>query len=73
MSGWNVRKTWWEFTKLVLTGRGGYEVYVHLNYLPDGVRQVVEGENWLPVDLGWVGADDRFAVLSADAEGDADA
>jgi hypothetical protein len=64
---WSVGRLWWEFTKLLLAGRGGYEVnlFLRLDDFPDDVRQAVERENWLPVDLSWVGADDRFVVINA--------
>lgn len=66
--GWNVFRLWWELTKLVLQWRGGYKVSVLLSDLPDEVSDVIDRSTWRFVYVDWIGDDDRFAVLHAEAE-----
>jgi hypothetical protein len=65
--GWNVWRLWWELTKLVLTGRGGYSVGVLLD-LPDELSDVVNRNDYGVTCLHWVGGEDRFVVLNAEPE-----
>jgi hypothetical protein len=62
---WNVRKLWWELTKIVLR-RGGYEIGVILVGAPAEVSKVLDRHQWEFTYLDWVGGEDRFAVLHAE-------
>jgi len=63
---WNVRKTWWELTKLVLAGRGGYELNAVFND-DDEADPWAHQRLWMPYHLDWVGGGDRYATLCFDA------
>lgn len=65
---WNVRRTWWEFTKLILAGRGGYDVHVFVRGLSDAARAEFEAEDWRACHLSWTDSRDHFAVLYAEME-----
>lgn len=58
-----VRALWWELTKLVFTGRGGYELSVWSDQLPRNAEYVFGKATWTAEDISWVGGDDRFATL----------
>lgn len=65
---WSVRRTWWELTKLVLTRRGGYDLYVHVDDLSGDAQAEFNDANWQAYYLDWVGGGDRYAVLSAEPD-----
>ena len=65
---WNVRRAWWELTKLVLARRGGYDLYVHVDDLSSDAQNEFNDASWAAYHLDWVGGGDRYAVLSAEPE-----
>jgi hypothetical protein len=66
---WNVLRVWWEFTKLILRGGAGYDVYVRVGDLSDDAQEEFDCENWRPYYLDWTDSRDHFAVLSAQPDG----
>jgi hypothetical protein len=65
---WNVRRTWWELTKLMLRGGGGYGMYVHVYGLSDDARAEFERQSWRPYYLDWTDSREHFATLLAESE-----
>jgi len=66
VKGWNVRRMWWELTKLLFRGIGGYNVYFRVNDLSDEAQEDYDSENWGPVDLHWTDDRDHFVVVNAE-------
>jgi hypothetical protein len=65
---WTVRRACWELAKLVLTGRGSYDLYLRVDDLSDDAQYEFNDANWAAYHLDWVGGGDGFAVLSAEPE-----
>lgn len=66
MKPWNVRRTWWELTKLVLTGKGSYEMNAFLDLVDEDTPETIQSRTWMPYHLDWQGGTDRYATLSFD-------
>jgi hypothetical protein len=62
---WTVGRTWWELTKLVLAGRGGYRLVLCVEALPEAAQDAFDLDDWEPVRLVCDGCD-RFALLTGD-------
>jgi len=67
MTAWNVRRTWWELTKLVLAGRGGWEMNGVFHLVAEDTADTLQARNWRPYHIDWIGGDDRYATLCFDA------
>lgn len=70
MKPWNVARTWWELTKLVIAGRGGYEMNAVFNFGDDDADPWAHRRVWMPYHLGWVAGEGRYATLCFDAPED---
>jgi len=68
MKPWSVLRTWWELTKLILRGCGGYDLYLRVDDLPDEAQDAFNRENWCPVRVNWTDSRDHFVTLSGEAE-----
>lgn len=74
----NVFRLWWALTRLVLTGRGGYEAAVVLasnersagypRERYDPVIRQVERTAWHPAYVDWHDGQDRCAVITVEPE-----
>lgn len=63
-SGWNVRRVWWELTKLVLAGRGGYALFVSMDdELSEPAQDEFDAISWAASRLDSVGGEDRFVNI----------
>jgi hypothetical protein len=50
---WNVARTWWELTKLVLAGRGRWQLSIMITTLPSQAQSDFDRHDWVPTSLDW--------------------
>ena len=67
MKPWTVFRTWWELTKLVAAGRGGYEFNVFVHGMPEAADRELSRVVLQPYHLDWQGGDDRYVTLAVEA------
>lgn len=58
---WTVARLWWELTKMVLSGRGGYEAGAVVEEVADAAA--LDGIHLGVTECHWVGGEDRYATL----------
>lgn len=68
-ANWDVRKLWWELTKLVLTGRARYDVYANVEGFHGDLAEQLTRDELVFNNLEWVGGEDRFVLLNIEREG----
>jgi hypothetical protein len=65
MTAMKVFRLWLALTRLVLAGRGRYDVYLHLDddAVSDDTAHEINRLNWVPWRADWVGGEDRFVSI----------
>jgi hypothetical protein len=65
-----VLKTWWMLTRLLLQGRGRYELLFSVFGLSAAAQDEYDRSHWVPTYTEWAGGKDRFVVLTIERDGE---